>query len=245
MISPLAVVETGQIGENVTIREFAVIRKEVVIGDNVIIHPHVVIEEGVTVGDGVEIFPGSYIGKRPHGAGATARPFAYQESVLIGNDCAIGPNAVVFYDVEIGHNTLLGDGASLREQVRVGHHCIIGRYVTINYNSVIGSRTKIMDVTNITGNCQIGDDVFIGMLVATTNDNSLITREYEEKSMKGPTISDKATVGSGAVILAGILIGEGAMIGANATVTREVAPYDLVVGTPAKVVRNLQNVTPS
>jgi acetyltransferase-like isoleucine patch superfamily enzyme len=206
----------------------------------VIIHPHVVIEEGITVGNSVEIFPGSYIGKKPKGAGATARPFNYKLKGLIGDNCAIGPNAVIYYDVEIGNNTLLGDGAALREQVKVGHHCIISRYVTVNYNTVIGNRTKIMDLTHITGNCIIGDDVFIGMLVSTANDNSLITREYDEDSTKGPIIANNVTVGTGAIIFPGVLVNEGALIGAGSVITKNIAAYDVVMGIPAKVIRNLK-----
>jgi acetyltransferase-like isoleucine patch superfamily enzyme len=240
MISPLAIVETDQIGEDVSIHEYAVIRRKVVIGNNVVIHPHVVIEEGVEIGDGVEIFPGSYIGKRPCGAGATSRLSSYQSYVVIGHDCAIGPNAVIFYDVEIGHNTLVADGASLREQVRVGHHCLISRYVTINYNTVIGNRTKIMDLTHITGNCRIGDDVFISIHVSTVNDNNPIGGVYSEESIVGPTIADKSTVGASAALLPAICVGEGAIIGVGAVVTKDVAPYDVVMGVPAKVVKTLR-----
>jgi acetyltransferase-like isoleucine patch superfamily enzyme len=242
MISPLAVVETDQIGAHVTIYEYAVVRSRVVIGSNVIIHPHVVIESGVTIGDGVEIFPGSYIGKKPSGAGATARPLTYQPRVTIGKDCAIGPHAVIFYDVDIGHNTLLGDGISLREQVKVGHHCVIGRHVTINYNTTIGNNTKIMDMAHITGNCWVGNNVFIGMSACTANDNYLVTREYNEEAAKGPIISDKVTVGVGAVMLPGICIGEGAFIGANSLVSKDVAPYVLVMGVPARVVKQLATI---
>ena len=62
-MSKLAVIETEAIGSNVTIHEFAVIRRGAVLGDGVVIHPHVVIEGGVTVGAGVEIFPGAFLGK--------------------------------------------------------------------------------------------------------------------------------------------------------------------------------------
>src|SRR5689334_15713276 len=133
MISKLAVVETNQIGRNVKIGEFCVIRDGVILGNDVTIHPNVIIESGVTIGDGVEIFPGTYIGKIPKGAGATARPIEFIPQITIGDNCAIGPNAVIYYDVTIGDSTLLGDGASLREQVRIGHHCLISRYVTVNY----------------------------------------------------------------------------------------------------------------
>ncbi len=241
MISDLAVVQTDAIGENARVDEFAVIREGATIGDNVIVHPHVVIESGVVIGDGVEVFPGSHIGKKPKGVGTTARPIAYEAKVLVGRDCAIGPNAVVFYDVVIGHNTLLGDGASLREQVRVGHHCLISRHVTVNYNSTIGDHTRVLDLTHITGNCTVGSNVFISTLVATVNDNVVIEREYDESKILGPQIEDGATVGAAAILLPGVRIGQGAFVASGAVVTKDVGPFDLVMGIPAKVVRNLRN----
>jgi acetyltransferase-like isoleucine patch superfamily enzyme len=243
MVHPTAVVETDRIGRNATIHALAVVRQGATLGDDVVVHPHVVIEDGVVVGSGVVVFPGSYLGKQPHGAGATARVITYVPQVRIGDHCAIGPHAVVFYDVEIGPYTLLGDGASLREQVRVGSHCLLSRYVTVNYHTVIGDRTKIMDSTHITGNCRIGSDVFIGMLVSTANDNDPARRHYDEARIRGPVIEDRATVGMGAMILPGLVIGEGAVVGTGAVVTKDVAPYDVVMGVPARVVRSLPRGT--
>ena len=62
-ISKMAVVETEEVGPNVTIAEFAVVRKGAKLGKDVVIHPFVVIESGVTIGDGVEIFPGHTLGR--------------------------------------------------------------------------------------------------------------------------------------------------------------------------------------
>jgi len=240
MISKMSVVETKNIGSNVDIAEFSIIRAGAVIGDNVCIHPHAVINSGVVIGNGVEIFPGAYLGKPPKGAGATARPIAFEPRVEIGDECSIGPHAVIFYDVIVGNNTLVGDGASLREQVRVGHHCLISRYVTVNYNTVIGDNTRIMDLTHITGNCRIGNNVFISVLVSSTNDNVVVTREYDDEVILGPQVDDDATIGAGASLLPGVKIGRGAFVASNAVVTRDVEPYNLVMGIPAKMVKNLK-----
>jgi acetyltransferase-like isoleucine patch superfamily enzyme len=248
MISPHAVVASDQIGAGVTIHEFAVIRPGVVLGDNVIIHPHVVIESGVEIAAGTEIFPGSYLGKRPHGAGATARPITYERTVVIGGDCAIGPNAVLFYDIVIGDHTLVGDGASIREGCRIGELCVVGRYVTLNYNTLLGSRVKVMDHSWLAGNMRVGNDVFISGGVLTSNDHMIRSREYDEGQLQvprqgplqGPLIGDRVIIGVGAQLLPGIVLGEGAVVGAGALVTRDVAPYDLVMGIPARVVRNLR-----
>ncbi len=239
MISAKAVVQTEAMGTDVSIAEFAVIRPGVVLGNHVIIHPHVVIETGAEIGDGVEIFPGAYIGKEPKGAGATARIPEFARRIVIGANSSIGPHAVVFQDVRIGSNTLLGDGASIREKSRIGSHCIIGRYVTINYNVRIGDRTKVMDLALVTGNCTIGNDVFVSMAVSMANDNAIGRLEYDEARVVGPTIEDRAALGVGATLLPGITIGRGSIVGAGSVVTKDVEAHTLAVGVPARFAKRL------
>jgi len=241
MISNTAIVQTTRIGKDVQIREYAIVRDNVVIGDEAVIHPFVVIEPGVTIGNRVEIFPGAYIGKEPKGAGAMSRSPSFERYVRIGDDCSIGPNAVIFYDVEIGPNTLLGNGASIREKCRIGCRCIIASYVTINYNTVIGDRSKIMDLTHITGNCRIGNDVFVSLTVGTTNDNSMDKFPFDPAKVHGPIIEDGAAVGAGATLIANVRIGKGAIVGAGAVVTRDIPENVLAMGVPARAVRALEN----
>ena len=135
------------IGANVEIGPYAVIG-EATIGDNSFIHSHVVISNGVKIGRSVEIFPGAFVGKEPKGAGALARQPDFAKTVTIGNECSIGPHVVIYYDVEIGNNTLLGDGASVREKCKIGSRCILSRYVTINYATTIVG-TMIFDINKV------------------------------------------------------------------------------------------------
>jgi acetyltransferase-like isoleucine patch superfamily enzyme len=241
-ISEHAVVQTRDIGEGVAIGEFCVIRAGAQIGNGVVIHPHVVIESGVTIGDGAEIFPGAYLGKEPKGAGALARPLAFERRVHIGAGSSVGPHAVIFYDVEIGANTLVGDGASIREQCRIGSKCVIGRYVTVHYNTTIGDRTKVMDLTHVTGNCKVGSDVFVSLHVAMVNDNAIGREGYSEAHVRGPTIGDGAAIGAGAILAAGVTVGQGAVVGAGSLVTGDVSPMTMVVGMPARMIRRLGDV---
>ena len=109
-ISRLAVIETDTIGANVSIGEFAIVRSGASVGNDVVIHPHVVIEASVVIQEGVEIFPGAYIGKEPKDAGALARPLLFERRVVIGANSSINPYTVIYYDVEIGEHSLIGDG---------------------------------------------------------------------------------------------------------------------------------------
>ena len=157
----------------------------------------------------------------------------------IGANCSLGPHAVIYYDVEIGENTLIGDGASVREQCRIGSNCILSRYVTVNYASTIGNNTKIMDSTHITGKCRIGDNVFISLCVGSTNDNAIGRLGYQEERVRGPVIEDGAAVGAGAMLMPAIVIHEGAVVGAGSVVTKDVPARSVVMGSPATVRRYL------
>lgn len=222
------------IGNNVTINPYCIIGN-CVIGDDCIIHPHVYIGDGVVLESGVEIFNGAVIGKEPKGIGSTARPIKYKKFIHIGKNSSICPHAIIYYDVEIGHHTLIGDGASIREQCRIGNCCIISRYVTLNYNVNIGNNVKIMDLSHITGNTVIEDNVFISALVGTANDNK-ITEGYGSHVL-GQLIKKNAIIGLGANILPEIQIGCRAIVGASALVTRDIAEDQLVKGIPARTIK--------
>lgn len=233
-IDPRCVIGSDcRIGAGVRVAPFAVIGNQCVLGDGCVIHPHVVIADGVRLGSGVEVFPGAVIGREPKGAGVTARPVEFERWVRIGDQCSIGPHAVIYYDVEIGPFCLIADGASIREQTRIGDHTIIGRYVAVNYAARIGSRCKIMDLSIVTGKAVIEDDVFIAQLVGTSNDNRLIGA-YVDAEIAGPHIGRHAVIGIGATLLPGVHIGCGAQIAAGAVVTRDVGDKQVVAGVPAK-----------
>jgi acetyltransferase-like isoleucine patch superfamily enzyme len=153
--------------------------------------------------------------------------------VSIGNGCVVSPNVVIYSDVKIGKNTLLGDNASIREGCRIGDKCLISRNVSINYNTLIGNNTKVMDNTHLTGNMIIGNEVFISCLVATTNDNYIGKKGFHKK-MKGPVIEDNASIGAGANLLPNTKIGHDAIVAAGAVVTKDVEPETVVMGVPAR-----------
>src|SRR5664279_5717442 len=199
----------GQFSGRLDVHPSAVIADLDAIGDGCVIHPFAVISEGVTLGPGVEVFPGAFIGKAPKGAGALAHEPTYEKHTVIGANCSIGPNSVIYYDVEIGENCLIGDGASIREQCRIGNRVVISRTVTVNFGTVIGDDTKIMDNTHLTGTMTIGRRVFIAPGVITANDNGVGKTGYDAQLIRGATIEDDAAVGIGAGILPGVTIGRG------------------------------------
>jgi UDP-3-O-[3-hydroxymyristoyl] glucosamine N-acyltransferase len=249
VISPLALVD-GDLGDGCTVEAFAVIgagatlgpRCRVAVGAVVgagarlgagcVLHPHAVVSDAVELGDGVEVFPAGLVGRVPKGAGATAREPDVSGHLRIGNGCSIGSHATVYYGVEIGAETLIGEAASIREGGRIGSRCIVSRCVTLNYDVHLGNGVKIMDNTHITGGTWIGDGAFVSTMVATANDNSP-TEPFSERVV-GPRIEPGAVIGAGATLLPGVRIGARAVVGAGAVVTRDVADGVTVTGVPAR-----------
>ena len=234
-IHPSAAVESDSIGAGVSVGEFAVVRPGATIGDGVTIHPHVTIESGVEIGAAVEVLPGAYLGRRPHAVGAISRKdLEFEETVRIGPGCSIGANAVIYYDVEIDAECLVGDGASIREVVRVGEGSVVGRYVALDRDVRIGAGTRINFACSIVSKSRLGDGVFLAQHVMTTNDNALGRQGWTDELTAGATIEDEAMIGSNATLLPGVRIGSAAVVGAGSVVTKDVEAGVTVVGVPAR-----------
>lgn len=230
-----------KISELAQIADTAIVYDDVEIGENVIIHDYVVIYPNTIIEKGCEIYDHCVLGKVPTSPGVTSRKLKDKyPPLVIGENTILCPGVVLYVGSKVGRNNLLGDFCSIREECTVGNHCILSRNVSINYNTDIGDFTKIMDNTHITGNMRIGSHVFISVLVATTNDNTMGREEYSEDHVQGATIGDYVTVGAAANILPGINIGKNAIIGASALVTKDVPDNKVVMGVPAKIVRDVE-----
>ncbi|MCX8160023.1 MAG: N-acetyltransferase [Candidatus Saccharicenans sp.] len=153
--------------------------------------------------------------------------------------CRISP------DVKLGENVKIFAFVNLYG-CTIGDNTKIGTFVEIQKGAVIGQNCKISSHTFICEGVTIEDGVFIGHGVtfindlyprATTEEGSLQT-EQDWKVI--PTLVKKrASIGSGATILAGVTIGEEAIVGAGSVVTKDVPPRTVVAGNPARVLRTL------
>jgi acetyltransferase-like isoleucine patch superfamily enzyme len=150
----------------------------------------------------------------------------------------------------------IADSVRLGENVRIFHPPLvnlygctigteskIGAFVEIQKNATIGARCKISSHTFICEGVVIEDECFIGHGVMFTNDrfpratNPDGSPQTEADWKVEPTlVKQRASIGSNATIVCGITIGEGALIGAGAVVTKDVPPYAIVAGVPAKIV---------
>ena len=133
----------------------------------------------------------------------------------------------------------LSSNAGVRERCTIGDSVVVGRSVTVENDTTIGSRTKIQSGAYVTAYVTIEEDVFIAPMVVTTNDNYMGRTEKRFAEMRGCTIRRGARVGGGVHILPGIEIGEEAFVATGSVVTHDVAPRTLVMGVPAKPVRDV------
>ncbi|MBJ7347061.1 MAG: N-acetyltransferase [Thermoleophilaceae bacterium] len=214
------------------VAETAVVSENVSCGQFVVLHEQVLLASGCTVQDRAVIGKPALLGKKS--TAAPAGPLA----TSLGHNVAICSGAVVFAGTSIGEDCIVGDQAIIRERVAIGSDCVIGAAVVIENDVVIGNGVKIQTGAYITAHSLIEDDVFVAPRVVTTNDNTM-GRHGPDTANRGAIFRHACRVGAAAVILPGIEIGAEAFVAAGAVVTRDVAPAMLVVGSPARELRDV------
>jgi acetyltransferase-like isoleucine patch superfamily enzyme len=191
------------------------------------------------LGEGVKVLEGAVVGKQPT---LSPRSTAKREPLppaRLGDGTVVSTGAIVFAGTTIGARVVLGDQSCVRERVEIGDDVVLGRGSLVENDTTIGAMTKIQADAYITAYSTLEEHVFIAPCVVTTNDNWMGRTGKRFGSIKGPTIRRGARVGGGAVICPALEIGEEAFIGAGAVVTRDVPPRALMVGNPARRLRDV------
>src|SRR6266513_2119598 len=194
---------------------------------------------GTVLGDGCRILDYAVVGKQPTLGPRSTTKQEELPPLELGAGTVVSTGAIVFAGTRIGARVIVGDQACVRERVVVGDDVVIGRGSLVENGTTIGSLTKIQADAYITAYSTLEDNVFIAPCVITTNDNFMGRTERRHALRRGPTIRRGARVGGGAVLLPGIEIGEEAFVGAGAVVIRDVAPRAVVVGNPARQIREV------
>lgn len=145
----------------------------------------------------------------------------------------IHPTANVADKSQIGEGTKVWINVQIRENASIGDNCILSKDVYVDQGVSIGHRCKIQNSVSVYHGVSIGDDVFVGPNVAFTNDR--VPRAFNTDWKITPTkIETGVSIGANSTIVCGVTIGEYAMVAAGSVVTRDVPPYTLVMGNPAR-----------
>jgi acetyltransferase-like isoleucine patch superfamily enzyme len=215
----------------------AVIEEGVVVGEGVRIGPYAIIYAGTVLGRGVTVDAHAVVGKRPHRAPTSTLALTDLGPLVVGDGTYIGTGAVLYAGTEIGADCFIADNAQVRERCRLGRRVVVGRGVTIENDCRVGDLTKLQTGAYLTAKSTVEDRVFIAPQVTTSNDNYVARTAARHAAVRGPYIRRAARIGAGAVLLPGVEVGQEALVAAGAVVTRDVPPYRVVMGVPARVVR--------
>lgn len=149
------------------------------------------------------------------------------------DDVYIHESAIVSENCSIGKRTKIWVNSQIREEAVIGKNCIISKDTYIDHKVTIGSNVKIQNGVSVYNGVTIEDDVFIGPNATLTNDKT--PRAFNTEWRITPTLIKKGvSIGANATIICGITIGEYAMVAAGSVVTKDVEPYSLVIGNPAR-----------
>jgi UDP-2-acetamido-3-amino-2,3-dideoxy-glucuronate N-acetyltransferase len=218
----------------------------VVLGVGVSFGAYVVVHEGTVIGDGCSVEDHVVLGKRPRlarhsGAGGEVR------ALELGARVSVGAGAIVFAGASVGPDTIIGDQSYLRERAWVGEGSVIGRGSVVDNDVVVGARARVQTNVYLTAFTLLEDDVFVGPGAITTNDDTMARHPRGRASdgagttIRGATLRRACRVGGGAVLTPGIEIGEEAFVAAGAVVTRDVPARAVVMGVPARVMREVSD----
>ncbi len=189
----------------------------------------------VTVGEGTVIEPGAQVGVPPRGAQPGELP------TVIGPGGRIRSGTIIYAGTTLGAELQTGHGAMIREDNVIGDRCSVGTYAVLEPGNRVGDDTRIHShcfLEYVT----LGRRVFLGPGVVFTDDPHPVCPSFKQ-CVLGATVYDDVAIGGNATILPGVKIGAGSLVGAGSVVTRDVPPGVVVAGSPAKFMRNIEELT--
>jgi acetyltransferase-like isoleucine patch superfamily enzyme len=202
------------------------------IGANVVIHA------GVRLGRAVRIQDAAILGKALVLSRHSQATLRDADPTEIGDEATIAAGAVVVAGASIGAGAFIGDQAHVRERAVVGSESGVGRGSAVDNDVVIGDRVRIQTGCYLTAFSTLEDEVFLGPGVFMFNDNAM-GRHEKGIELKGATLRRACRIGGGSLILPGIEVGEEAFVATGSVVTRDVPARTLVMGSPARRVREV------
>lgn len=154
--------------------------------------------------------------------------------LLMNTEVFIHPTAVIDAGAQVGAGTRIWHFCHVMPEAIIGERCNLGQNVFIDNGVIIGNGVKIQNNVSVYNGVVVEDDAFLGPSVVFTNvinPRSFMERKSEFKQTR---VGSGATLGANATIVCGVQIGAYALVGAGAVVTKNVKPFALVYGNPAR-----------
>ncbi len=150
------------------------------------------------------------------------------------NNSFIHETAVVDDGAQIGNGTKIWHFCHVMGTAQIGESCVLGQNVFIGNKAVLGNNVKVQNNVSVYEGVVCEDDVFLGPSMVFTNVINPRSAVNRKEEFKTTLVKKGATIGANATIVCGTTLGEYCFIGAGAVITRDVKPYALMTGVPAR-----------
>ena len=204
--------------------------KNIKVHPTAIIYPNVILHENVVVG------PYCILGEPTYGY--------YKDSehefqpTEIGANSILRSNTIIYEGVTIGENFQTGHHVTIREGTTMGNNCSVGTLCDIQGKAKIGNFVRMHSNVHIGQLTEIDDYVWLFPYVVTTND-----MYPPMDNLKGCKIGKYALITTGSILLPGVEIGENTLVAAGSVVSKNVEAGKVVMGVPAKIKGNIEDIT--
>jgi UDP-2-acetamido-3-amino-2,3-dideoxy-glucuronate N-acetyltransferase len=207
--------------------------------EDVVVGGHVIIHAGVVIEPGCEIQDGAVLGKQPVLGPYTNTPAPARDAeTRLEAGARVGCYAVIVAGARIGPAAVVADHALVREHAWLEAGAVVGHGGVFGRGCRLGARSKLMGGHILAPRTIIEADVFCGPGLTVTDDLTM-GRHRGITELPAVTLRRACRIASNVTLLPGLEIGEEAVVGAGSVVTRDVPPRTVVLGTPARYVRDV------